>query len=415
MSGDDTHVLVCGRWDPWLSVVDLEAALDPSRCNGGRAVIGHARVTPDIAATDGTRIPGCGLPVSVAVAKRRRRIYVVNHSGCEPPEATAAMPHGHPGAIAVLDLDAVLERNEDNALLALIPTGTAGPVGCALSEDESLLLVSSAEGHGTEDGGHLITTVDIEAGRVIAQAPLRRSAERPAGHPSPHPDFGHFPNPNGIAITPAHGGLVLTANGGTDSVSILRMADVVAGRPDAEIAQVPVDSGPFGLAVSPDGALAAVANRESMRSGREGNSISLIDVASAIATPRPRITTVRVGADRADQPTRPVTLAFSADGRFVFVTCLRTGTLSRIDVPDAMSGGRGEDRRSVLQTADGSPPAPRGVHVSPGGRHLLVCGGQRGKSGSSTLWIVDPSSFAERGRVQGVGNEAYLLTSARSA
>lgn len=412
MSTEDTHVLVSGRWDPCLAVVDLEAALDPSCHDTDHAVISRPRVTPDILAKDRTSVPGCGLPVSLAVSERRRRVFVVNHAGCVLPEATEAMPHGHAGAVAVLDLDAMFEPRPERALRALIPTGTAGPVGCVLTKDEDLLLVTSSEGQGSEDGGHLITTLDIETGRVIAQAPLRTSAEKPAGHPSPHPDFGHFPNPNGIAITSAHGGLVFTANGGTDSISILRMADVVAGRRNAEIARIPVASGPFGLGVSPDGGLVAVANRESMRSGHEGNSISLIDIASALAAPqRPRITTVHVGTDRADEPTRPMTLAFSADGRFVFVTCLRTGTLSRIDVSDALAGGRGEDRRIALQTADGSPPAPRGVHLSSGGRYLLVSGGPRGKSGSSTLWIVDPLSFAELGRVRGVGNESYLLTS----
>jgi DNA-binding beta-propeller fold protein YncE len=415
MSADDTHVLVSGRWDPWLAVVDLASALDPSCRDTDHAVIGRARVTPDVVARDGTRVPGCGLPVSLAVSQRRRRVLVVNHAGSTPSEATETMPHGHPGAVAILDLDVLLEGKPDQALLALIPTETAGPVGCVLTEDEDLLLVTSAEGHGAEDGGYLITTLDIESGRVVAQAPLRTGAGKPTLHPSPHPDFGRFPNPNGIAITSAQGGLVLTANGGTDSISILRLADVVAGKEDAEIAHILVDSGPFGLAVSPDGALAAVANRESMRSGREGNSVSLIDIASAVAAPqRPRIVTVRVGTDHADQPTRPVTLAFSADGRFVFVTCLRTGTLSRIDVRDALGGGRGEDKRIVLQTADGSPPCPRGVHLSSGGRYLLVSGGLRGKSGSSTLWILDPQSLAELGRVRGVGNESYLLTSTRS-
>jgi DNA-binding beta-propeller fold protein YncE len=414
MSADDTHVLVSGRWDSCLAVVDIKAALDPSGHDNDLAVISRPRVTPDIIARDGT--PGCGLPVSLAVSERRRRVFVVNHAGCVPPQATETMPHGHPGAVAVLDLDVLLDRTSDRALLALVPTETAGPVGCALTPDESLLLVTSAEGHGSEDGGHLITTFDIEAGRVIAQASLRTSAASPTAHPSPHPDFGHFPNPNGIALTSAQGGLVFTANGGTDDMSILRMADVAAGSRDAEIARVPVDTGPFGLAVSPDGALVAVANRESMHSGREGNSVSLIDIASAVAAPqRPRVATVRVGTDRADQPTRPVMLTFSPDGRFVFVTCLRTGTLSRIDVSDALGGGRGEDRRIVLRTADASPPAPRGVHLSSAGRYLLVCGGLRGESGSSTLWILDPSSFAELGRIRGVGNESYLLTSIRLA
>ncbi|MGE0003980.1 MAG: lactonase family protein [Parvibaculaceae bacterium] len=414
MPADDTHVLVTGRWDPWLAVVDIAAALDPFAHDRDRAVVGRARVTPDVAAGNGARVPGCGLPVSLAVSQRRRRVFVVNHAGAARPEATQAMPHGHPGAVAVMDLDALLEAKPDSALLALIPTETAGPVGCALTGNEDLLLVTSGEGRGSEDGGHLITVLDVETGRIVAQTPLRTDAATPAAHPSPHADFGRFPNPNGIAVTSAHGGLAFTANGGTDSVSILRLSDVTDGRRDSEIARIAVDTGPFGLAASPDGALLAVANRESMRSGREGNTVSLIDVASAIAAPeRPRTVSVRVGADRSDQPSRPVAVAFSADGRFVFATCLRTGTLSRIDVATALAGGDGEDRRIALRSADGNASCPRGVHLSSSGNYLFVCGGARGESGSSTLWILDPESLRELARIRGVGNESYLLTSIR--
>jgi DNA-binding beta-propeller fold protein YncE len=232
--------------------------------------------------------------------------------------------------------------------------------------------------------------------RFVRGVALRHEGS-PSPRPSPDAGFGGFPNPNGIAVTQAHGGLVFTANGGTDDVSVLRLQALLDGEPDAEIARIAVPSGPFGLALNADGTLLAVANRESARTGVEGNSVSIIDTGKQAV-----VATVLVGTDDPAVPSRPTGLAFSHDGALLFVTSMRTGTVSCIDVPDALAGGRGERQRVQLE-------APRGVLVTTDGRFVIVAGGFRGEPRSGMLWILDASTLSEAGRVSGVGNEPYFI------
>jgi DNA-binding beta-propeller fold protein YncE len=258
------------------------------------------------------------------------------------------------------------------------------------------MLVTSAEGEGSEDGGFLINVFSLPEGRLERGFPLRHEGN-PSARPSPDAGFGGFPNPNGIAVTAAHGGLVFTANGGTDDVAVLRLQALLDGEPDAEIARVAVPSGPFGLALNAAGTLLAVANRESVRTGVEGNTVSIIDTGK-----HEIVATVLVGTDDPAIPSRPTGVAFSPDGSILFVTCMRTGTLSCVHVAEALAGGRAGWRRVQLE-------APRGVLVTPDGRFVVVTGGFRGEPRSGALWILDAETLAEMGRVSGVGNEPYFL------
>jgi DNA-binding beta-propeller fold protein YncE len=395
------HLLVCGRWDPWLSVVRLDDALDPLSWGTDRAVVNRLRVTPDI---DGAA--ACGLPVSVAVSRELGRLFVVNHAGSASATDTARMPHGHPGSVAVLDIGAALDRgNTDtlNAVSRIIPTGTFGPVGCVLTPDGAHLLVAAGEGNGTEDGGCAITVIRAADGAVLHNYPLAAEGA-PSAHPSPHQDFGRYPNPAGIAVTAAHGGLAFTGNGGTDDVAVLRLAAVLGGHPGGEIARIPVRHGPFGIAISPDDRLLAVANRESARTGIEGNTVALIDIAEAARDPERAVKAeVLVGTDRMDEPTRPMSCAFAPDGALLAVS-YRPGTVSRIDTTEAR-----EVQRVTLATPDGSPACPRGVCVIGDGAYVAVSGGVKSRSGSSWLWILDAVTLETVGLVGGVGNEAYLV------
>ncbi|MDF2995474.1 MAG: hypothetical protein K0R27_1111 [Xanthobacteraceae bacterium] len=402
------HLLVCGRWDPWLSVVSLDDALDPMNSGTDRAVINRLRVTPDATDDDGTAAPACGLPVSVVVAPDLRRLFVVNHAGSASAADTARMTHGHSGSVAMLDIDAALDRRNTgtlDAVRSIVATATHGPVGGALTPDGGYLLVAAGEGNGTEDGGRAITVIRTAAGTVLHNYPLAAQGA-PSVHPSPHADFGRYPNPAGIAVTAAHGGLVFTGNGGTDDVSVLSLSAVLGGQPGGEIARIPVRHGPFGIAISPDDRLLAVANRESARTGAEGNTVSLIDIAgiasrSARDPARAHAAEVRIGTDRMEVPTRPMSCAFAADGA-LFAVSYRTGTVSRINTVEAR-----EVRRVALATPDGSPACPRGVCAV--GNHVAVSGGAKSDSGSSWLWILDAASLETVGLVGGVGNEAYLV------
>jgi len=403
-----------------VSVVDLAAALDAANHGTSRAIFSRARVTPDIDAGSGRPdTPASGQPVSLAVDQDRGLAYVVNHSGRATPAEAAAFQHGHPGSVAVLDLAKALDparAGTTDAIARIIPTGTAGPVGIAWTPDRRLLLVASAEAPGCEDGGETISVIDPAAGRVIRQIFLRvdplPTGERPepCRRPGPHQDFGRYPNTNGIAVSALGGGTLFTANGGTDDVSVVSLPRALAGEPGAELCRVPVETGPFGIAVSPDGRLVAVASRESARTGREGNTISLIDAERGIAgdggAERARIP---VGTDDAATPTRPFAVAFTPDGRHVIASCFRTNTVSRVDVAAALAGRPAEEKRLHLVTSDGRPGRPRGIAVTADGRHAAITGGAREGPGSSVLFLVEIAGMTEAGCVTGVGDESYFL------
>jgi DNA-binding beta-propeller fold protein YncE len=407
------HFLVSGRWDNNVALVSLERALDPANFATSGAIVTRLRVTPTID-DDGKSVPASGQPVSIAVAAAGDRAYVVNHSGRAAPAAAAAFQHGHPGTITIIDLVKALDPESDgtlNAVDAIVPTGTAGPVGCALTPDERYLAVTSAEASGREDGGCTVTLLDIERRRVARQIaqPLRRPGALPSPHAAPHPTYGAFPDANGIAVGARHGGLLFTANGGTDDVSVISLSAALDDRPDTEIGRVPVEAGPFGIAVSPDGTLVAVASRESARTGVEGRTVSLIDVERAASgASGAELARIVVGTDDADQPTRPFGVAFTPDGEKVMATAFRSNTVSLIDVAQALAGG-GETARLLLATPGGGPSRPRGVAVTPDGRHAAIVGAAKGAPQSSMLWIVALDTMRVVGLVTGVGNESYFL------
>ena len=166
-------------------------------------------------------------------------------------------------------------------------TGRTGPVGLGLTPDGATLLVNCGEAAGSEDGGDEVTAIDVGTREVVRRIPLAEAAGHPAAAPSrfdsPHPSFGRWPNPTGLAISPLQGGLAFIGNGGFADVSVLSIPRALAGDRNAEVGRVAVETGPFGLAASPDGRLVAVAARESMSEAREGRTISIIDVERAAA------------------------------------------------------------------------------------------------------------------------------------
>jgi DNA-binding beta-propeller fold protein YncE len=413
------YLFVSGRWDNVITVVDVPAALGHGSRGTSAAIVSRVRVTPDIDAGGSGKAQASGQPVNVVIATDRRLAYVVNHSGRATPAATAAFQHGHPGLIAVLDVAKALDPSNAGTTRAVedfIETGTAGPVGIAFTPDQRHLVVSSAEAEGHEDGGRQITLIDTGSRRVSRQI-VQSLADgaldtppHPSPHAAPHETFGAFPNANGVAVSPIDGGYIVAGNGGTDDVSVISLARALGGDPHAEIVRVSVQTGPFGVAVSPDGRYAAVANRESARTGIEGNTISLIDITRAAAGDRrAEAARIRVGTDREDEGTRPFAVAFTPDGTKVVATCFRSNTVSVVDVVRALAGAPAEERRVPFTAPDGGPGRPRGLVVLPDGAHAAIIGGAKGAPGSSVVWIVDVATLTPRSCVTGVGNESYLL------
>jgi DNA-binding beta-propeller fold protein YncE len=411
------YILVSGRWDNVVSIVELRRALDPKNDGTSKAIINRPRVTPDVD-SDGDGIPdviASGQPVNVVIPKTGRYAYVVNHSGRATPAAAAAFQHGHPGTVTVVDLAAALDpasSGTTKAIADVIPTGLAGPVGAAMTPDEKYLLVSCAEAAESEDGGAEVTVIDVASRKVVRQIPMAVTKVNgadpvPTQHPAPHPSYGNFPDPNGVAVSDKY---IFTGNGGTDDVSVIDLSRGLAGDPKAELARVPVEAGPFGLAVSPDGTLLAVASRENAKTGDEGRTISLIDIERAAAgaadAERAR---VMVGTDDATVGTRPFAVAFTKDGRHLIATCFRSNTVSLIDVGKALAAQPAEVARLAVPTPDGGPSRPRGVVLTPDGRYAAITGGAKTGPGSSMLFLIELPSMKLAGTVTGIGNESYLL------
>ena len=415
------YAVVSGRWDNALVVVDVARAIDPANDGTPRAVVGRPRVTPDVDAR-GTGVadtPAGGQPVSLAVHPSGAFAYVVNHSGRATPEAAQAFQHGHPGTVTVVDLARAVDparSGTTGAILGIIDTGGFGPVGPAFSPDGRHAFISNAEGTGNEDGGNTVAVVDAATHRVLRQIPLRYGnpgapcPPDPIPHTNPDPRFGCFPNTNGLAVSPLAGGVLFGGNGGTNDVSVISIPRALAGDPGAEVARIPVQTGVFGMAVSPDGRLLATANREDMRTGKEGNTVSIIDVARAAAGDAgAEVARVRVGTDDPDGASRPFGVAFTPDGRRVLASGFRANTLSAVDVEAALAGRPAEVARLALTTPTGAPARPRGIALTPDGRHALVTGAPRAGPGSSVLFAVDVAAMRVVSRVTEVGDEAYFL------
>jgi len=405
-------VLAPGRWDNWLASIDLDRALASDGTDA--AILSRPRATPDLDATGNglADTPASGQPVSLAVLGRHA--FVVNHSGLATPAEAQAFQHGHQGTLSVLDLDAALDpatSGTTRAIEAIIPLGLAGPVGIATTPDHRHLLVASAEARGMEDGGRSIVVVDAQTRRVVSRCTLKLRGPNlpeatgeplPEPLPAPHPGYGRYPCPNGIAVSPL--GYVVTGNGGSEDISILALDRVLGGRDDAELCRLPLSSGGFGASVSPDGRLAAVAARESMRVRAEGNRIHLFDLEG-----RRELASLLVGTDDPTEPTRPFMAAFTPDGRHLLASGFRTDTVTLFDVADAASGGTGLPRHLRLATPSGGPGAPRGIAITPDGRHAAVSGGRKSGPGSSVLFVLEIDPLRLAATVTGIGNETYLL------
>ncbi|TCK30308.1 hypothetical protein EV667_0396 [Ancylobacter aquaticus] len=396
--------LVSGRWDASVAVVDIDTALDLAHHDSDRAVVSRPRVTPDLVGEDGARFAAVGLPVSLSAVPALNRLLVVNHAGATAPQAMQGCPHGHAGAVALFDLRAAL-AGQASAPDILLPTRTFGPVGCVVTPDGRHVLVAAGEGEGLEDGGFEVSVIDMAAPAVLHNFVLPH-AGRPCPRPSPDEGFGGFPNPAGIAIARGVPDLVLTADGGSGTVSVFALADVLSGGPHPPLVRFSLPTGPFGIAASPDGTQAVVANRECPRTGEEGNSVSFLDLAALRRGEGAAPVAVVIGSDDG-RPSRPMGVAFAPDGRSAFAACFRTGTLSRLE--RGADGQWREARRTTLEGPAGSPSCPRGVAVTADGALVLVAGGPRGAPASSVLWLVDAQSLTPLSRVTGVGNESYFL------
>ena len=178
--------------------------------------------------------------------------------------------------------------------------------------------------------------------------------------------------PNGVAITP-DGTRAYVANGGGDVWVIDTSSNTV-------VAKVVVGSYPTGVAITPDGARAYVTRAN-------GNSVSVIATSSNTV-----VATVGVG-------TGPVGVAITPDGTRAYVTNADSGTVSVI----ATSSNTVVATVGVVGVAD----SPVGVAITPDGtRAYVTIATNVTGAGNGAVSVIDTSSNTVVATV-GVGSTPF--------
>ena len=429
--GESTFILATGRRLPYLYAISLDRAIAPANDNTPNAIIGRAKVALD--RLDGQLL---GDPANLVVSGDGGTVYVVNHHGAI--DNVEFRQHGGRGMIAVLDVDAVLDPDNDktaNALRQHFDSGGFGALGVVLLPD--MLIVGNAENHLTEDGGNRISFIDRRTGSLRGTVELALGSpgfaceEYPVPHVAPYgpprnlavlapgPGLGCFPNPNGLALGRASDGseYVFSANGGTNDVSVISLARALEGDRLAEVNRIPMEVGPWGITATPEGRHVIVANGGSQRENRSGNVISIIDVDRASAGDEDaEVARVLVGTDDPQEQTHPLILSVTPDGREVIVPNVRANNVSIVDLDLALAGEHAEVARIPLRRADGRPARPKGSAVTSDGRYAVISGGPGSQPFSEEtgyVYVIDLRSRTVVGTVTGVGNDPYNLALVR--
>ena len=439
---DKTYILATGRRDPRMYAIDLKKAIRPENNNTPNAIVSRSKVALD--SLDGRLL---GDSANLAISEDGKTAYVVNHHGAIDNDEF--LQHGGRGNIAVMNIRRMIDPRHDNTARALerhIDSGHFGAVGIVLLKD--LFIIGNAESHLTEDGGNRITFVDRRTGSLRGGVELALGDPAgircpnypvpftsPGGPPtfqapdgpfvhsngalspvpllSPHPSWGCFPDPNGIAVATAPRGkrYLYTANGGTDDISVIDLDAALVGSKTAEIGRIPTQIGPWGIAASPNGRYVVAANRESQQRAFEGNTISLIDVEK---NPLAEARRMLVGTSDPSVQTRPFIPSFTPDGKKIIVPNFRANNVSIVDLAKALRGDAdAEVARIPLTRADGRPARPKGSAVTSDGRYAVISGGPRVTAvpfePSGYVYVIDLKTRAVVGTVTGVGNDPYGL------
>src|SRR3979490_313559 len=136
---DESFILVTGRRDPRIYVIDFNAALKPKNNNTSNAIVSRSRVHPD--RLDGTPV---GDPANIVLSEDRRTAYVINHHG--PVNNAEFLQHGGRGSVSVMDVRKMLRPefdDTDRAVEQNYDSGSFGAVGLLVLPE--LLLVSHSE------------------------------------------------------------------------------------------------------------------------------------------------------------------------------------------------------------------------------------------------------------------------------
>ncbi len=438
-TADDVFILATGRRDPRIYAIDLREALRPANNNTSNAIVSRSLVNPR--RLDGTLL---GDPANIVLSDDQRTAFVMNHHG---GVANAEfLQHGGRAGIAVMNVRKMLERGLDDTEAALehnFDAGWFGGVGILVTP--GLIVAGYSEGWLSEDGSNRIGLLDRRTGGIRGQIEMALTGpgtrqlragcaafpvpfvsptappQIPAGQAflsdSDPQDFGCWPDPEGLAFGRGNNGKIylISGNAGTEDVSIMDFTAALTGQRLVEIApRIPVQTGPFGIRASPDGKHIAVTARESNITGREGNTISIIDVDRArLGLPGAEAARVQVGTDDPDAAARPFTVSWTPDGRRIIVANFRTNNVSVIDLERALAHrSDAEVARIALTRADGADARPKGTYVTPDGRFAVVTGGANtlpSPAPTGTVFLIDLTTSRQVATVTGVGIDPYNL------
>lgn len=427
-SSEDTYILATGRRLPYLYSISLSAALDPANNNTSNAIISRNQVA--LPHLDGRLL---GDPANLVVSEDGDTVYVINHHGSI--DNAEFRQHGGRGQIAVIDVQAALQpENNDtaNALLRNMDSGGFGAIGTVLLPD--LLVVNNAENNLSEDGGNRIGFVDRRTGglRHVVELALGSPEfycedypvpyESPYGPPqnlavlAPDSSFGCFPNPNGLAMGRMNNGnrYLFTANGGTSDVSVVDLEAALRGEAEVERQRLPNHPGAWGITATPDGRHIIVAHGGRQDVSQAGNTVAVLDVDRAVSDPNnSELARIRVGTDDPDTATHPLIPSVTPDGRELIVPNLRADNISIVDLDSALAGNTdAEVSRISLTHPNGGPVRPKGSAITADGRYAAISAGPGSLPYSDETGLIFIIDLAERevvGIVSGVGNDPYNL------
>lgn len=428
VSNEETYILATGRRLPYLYAISLSEALDPANNNTNNAIISRNQVA--LPHLDGRLL---GDPANLVISEDGQSAYIINHHGSI--DNAEFRQHGGRGQIAVIDVQAALQaENNDtaNALLRNMDSGGFGAIGTVLLPD--LLVINNAENNLTEDGGNRISFVDRRTGglRHVVELALGDPAfacedypvpyQSPYGPPrdlavlAPDSSFGCFPNPNGLAMGRTDNGdrYLFTANGGTSDVSVVDLEAALRGEKDVERQRIPNHPGAWGIAATPDGQYVIVAHGGRQDRSQAGNSIALVDVEKAVTDPEnSELSRIRVGTDDPDGASHPLIPSVTPDGREVIVPNLRADNISIVDLELAVAGDtNAEVARIALAHPNGGPVRPKGSAITADGRYAAISAGPGSlpySDETGLIFIIDLAAREVVGVVSGVGNDPYNL------
>ena len=257
---------------------------------------------------------------------------------------------------------------------SLIPLPSS-PAGLALSPDGRVLLAAV-------DGGVAV----LDAGRAAAGDPSALQGIVPTGGGS---------GTSQLAI--AGGRYLFTADEAAGRVTVLALPRIEAGDlgPAVQVAAIPVDMGPAGLGVSPDGRYVYVVSRVQRPALSLGPGDRMYGLLTSAGLPRRAGTLTVIDVRRLDlDPAAavvvtvpagcgPARVAASPDGTTVWVTARLSNELLAFRTDQLLAG-----HAAVPVARVPIPAAPEGLRLVRGGSVALVAGSE----GGAAVNVVDTAA-----------------------